>query len=179
MLKDVRLAFHRGLFNAIAFTGDGKADYNCKFIFPPDHPATKLIEAAEAEVAKEKWGAKWEKELAIIRSTGNAVVRDGNLQRADGFEGNCYINVRSQIRPGVFNRDRSPLTEADGVVYSGCYVNAKIEVWAMDNQYGKKINAQLLGVQFARDGDSFGGGKPSATADDFEDVADSGEDPFA
>lgn len=33
--------------------------------------------------------------------------------------------------------------EADGLVYSGCYVNARIELWAQDNANGKRVNAKL------------------------------------
>jgi hypothetical protein len=42
-----------------------------------------------------------------------------------------------------------------------------VEVWAQDNQHGKRINASLLGVQFVRDGEKLAGGS-TATADDFE-----------
>jgi len=42
-------------------------------------------------------------------------------------------------------------------------------LWAQDNQFGKRVNAELLGVQFVRDGEPFGGGKP-ATPEDFEDL---------
>ena len=66
--------------------------------------------------------------------------------------------------------DRSPLTEADGVIYAGCYVNASIEFWAQDNNFGKRINAQLRGVQFNGDGDAFSAGRP-ADADEFEEVS--------
>jgi hypothetical protein len=40
----------------------------------------------------------------------------------------------------------------------------------MDNNYGKRINATLLGVQFYRDGDSFVGGGV-ASVDDFDVVS--------
>jgi hypothetical protein len=75
------------------------------------------------------------------------------------------------VRPTVINRDRTPLTAADGVIYSGCHGNVQVEVWAQDNSYGKRINAQLLGVQFTRDGDSFGGGTQPAKPDDFADLS--------
>jgi hypothetical protein len=70
------------------------------------------------------------------------------------------------------NKDKSPLTEADGVVYSGCYVNGIIDLWAQNNNYGKRINATLLGVQFAGDGEAFSSGGSSASADDFDDIDD-------
>jgi len=68
------------------------------------------------------------------------------------------------------NKDKSPVVEADGVIYSGCYVNAIIDLWAQDNQFGKRINATLLGVQFAYDGDAFASGGSGVSVDDFDDL---------
>uniref|UniRef100_T1HEF4 Uncharacterized protein n=2 Tax=cellular organisms TaxID=131567 RepID=T1HEF4_RHOPR len=41
----------------------------------------------------------------------------------------------------------------------------------MDNNFGKRINASLGGVQFLRDGDAFAGGGV-ATPDDFENMSE-------
>ena len=65
----------------------------------------------------------------------------------------------------MINSDRTPLTAKDGVIYPGCYVNVSIDFWAQDNSYGKRINAQLRGVQFVKDGERLGGSV--AAADDF------------
>jgi hypothetical protein len=65
------------------------------------------------------------------------------------------------------------LEKDTGVIYSGCFVNAQIDIWAQDNGFGKRINCTLAGVQFAADGDAFGGGRP-ASADDFDDLGDLG-----
>ncbi len=35
-------------------------------------------------------------------------------------------------------------------------VHAVVRLWAQDNAFGKRINAQLQGVQFASDGEAFG-----------------------
>lgn len=37
-----------------------------------------------------------------------------------------------------------------------------VEFWAQDNNYGKRVNATLLGVQFVRDGAAFAGGTTGA-----------------
>lgn len=82
-----------------------------------------------------------------------------------------YVSARSKTRPSVFDQQRQELTESDGKPYSGCYVNASIELWAQDNDFGKRVNAQLRGVQFLRDGDAFGGGARPADADEFDEIA--------
>jgi hypothetical protein len=67
------------------------------------------------------------------------------------------------------------LSASSGKVYSGCYVNASIELWAQDNKFGKRINATLMGVQFLRDGARLVGGGV-ASADDFEAIPEAAGD---
>ena len=86
-----------------------------------------------------------------------------------------FISARSKSRPTVVDRDKTPLTEQDGRPYGGCFVNAIVELWAQDNQFGKRINATLAGVQFLKDGDAFGGSRP-ADPDEFEAVDDNNSD---
>lgn len=178
MLNDIsadrycRLAFAQFLFEKGTVGGEGEAAFSSTFILPPGHPAIAEIEKAEAAVAKEKWNTKADGILKQIKAAGKGAVKDGDTKASfDGFPGNFFVSSRSKARPSVFDRDRSPLVAADGKPYSGCYVNAQIEIWAQDNSYGKRINAQLLGVQFSRDGDSFGAGAPPASADDFGDLS--------
>ena len=75
----------------------------------------------------------------------------------------------------VLDRDRTPLSEDDNRIYAGCHVNGVLELWAQDNQYGKRINANLLGVQFFKDGAPFADGV-SVSADDFVAFGDDEED---
>lgn len=56
--------------------------------------------------------------------------------------------------------------------YSGSYVNVKVEFWAQeaDSERGipNRINATILAVQFARHGESFGGGTRVNVDDEFD-----------
>lgn len=177
----VRLAFAQHLFTAGTVGGEGKPAFSVTALLDPAHPVLAELAAAEEAVAKAKWADKAPGILKAIRAAGKGVVKDGDLKaQYAGFEGNKFVSTRSEARPNVYNRDGSQLTEADGVVYSGCYAHVMIEVWAQDNSYGKRINAQLTGVMFSRDGDSFGGGATPATADDFADLSAEAEaDPLA
>ncbi len=70
----------------------------------------------------------------------------------------CCISVpaAAPARPLVLDKDaKTHLYATDGKPYAGCYVNASIDIWAQDSQYGKRVNAGLRGVQFIRDGDKF------------------------
>lgn len=176
-IADARLAFAQHLFTAGTVGGEGKPAYSLTAILPPDHPAIAELEAAEEAVAEAKWDKKAKANLQAIRNAGKGVVKDGDLKaNYAGFEGNKYVSTRSDKRPNVYGKDGSQLSEDDGVIYSGCYGHVIVEVWAQDNQYGKRINAQITGVMFTRDGDSFGGGATPATADDFADLSAAEDD---
>lgn len=171
ILKDVRIAFAQ-IFQPATVNGQGDPAFSASFLFAHDHPCVAEVDKAIDTVGKDKWGAKWpaiKKELTM----GNRLAKqDGDLKASyEGYEGNLFISSRNKTRPLVIDRDKTPLTEADGKPYGGCYVNASIEFWAQDNAYGKRINASLRGVQFLRDGDSFSGGG-SADVDEFDDMGD-------
>lgn len=100
-------------------------------------------------------------------------LRDGNEKsELEGYgDGVSFITASNKARPGVVHRNLSPVTEADGVIYAGCYVNATIRIWIQNNQWGKRANAQLRAVQFLKDGPSFGAG-PVDASQEFEALAD-------
>jgi Protein of unknown function (DUF2815) len=169
-LNNVRLAFPV-LFEAKTVNGEGKPAFSASFLIDPTDPQVKELNAAIDQVANDKWGAKAAAVLKQMRATDKVALHDGDLKsNYDGFAGNLYVSARSTTRPLVIDNDKSPLTEQDGKPYAGCYVNASIELWAQDNNYGKRVNASLRGVQFLRDDDAFAGGG-AASEDEFEDIS--------
>ena len=129
-----------------------------------------MINTAISTVAAEKWGAKADAILKTIRAADKTCLHSGDLKaNYDGFEGMMYISARNPLKPSVVDTNRSPLVAEDGRPYAGCYVNAVLELWTQDNNYGKRVNATLRGVQFYKDGESFVGGGV-ADAEDFDDL---------
>lgn len=169
-LQNVRLAFPR-LFKAEQVNGEGDPQFSATFILPKNHPNVKDIENAILQVAKEKWADKADVVLKKINAELKTCLKDGDLKAdLDGFAGNYFINASNKTRPYVINRDKTQLNPDDGVIYAGCYVYAVIDIWAMDNKFGKRICASLSGVQFYKDGDAFTGGG-IASDDDFDDLS--------
>ena len=169
-LNNVRLAFPT-LWEAKTVNGEGKPAFSATFLIDPADPQVATINKAIDQVAAEKWGAKAAAMLAGMRKADKVCLHDGDLKAAyDGFPGNLYVSARNPVRPLVIGPDKAPLVEADGKPYAGCYVNVSLELWAQDNNYGKRVNATLMGVQFFRDGDAFAGGGV-ASDDDFDDVS--------
>lgn len=168
-LNNVRLAFP-ALFEAKTVNSEGKPAFSAVFLIDPKDPQVKTIQQAIEATAKEKWGAKAEAILKAMRAADKTALHDGNTKAEyDGFADMLFLSARNQVRPLVINTDRTPLAQADGKPYAGCYVHAVVELWAQDNNYGKRINASLSGVQFVRDGDAFAGGG-IASEDDFDDL---------
>lgn len=170
LISNVRLAFPV-LFEAKTVNGEGKPAFSAAFLIDPADPQVEAINAEIERVANEKWGAKTVAMLKTLRATDKIALHDGDLKsNYDGYAGNLYISARGKVRPLVLDRDaKTELTEEDGRPYAGCYVNAIVEFWAQDNNYGKRINATLHKIQFFKDGDAFAGG--SMSNEGFEDLA--------
>lgn len=156
---------------------DEKAEpvFSANLLLAKDDPQLAKIKAAMVEVAEAKWGSRGKANLETLIKNNRVALKDGDEKEWGGYEGMMYLSASNKVRPLVIDRDKSLLTKADGKVYSGCYVNMLVEIWAMDNKFGKRICATLKGVQFVADGEAFTGGKPAST-DDFEDVADTGDE---
>lgn len=168
LLKNVRLSFP-DLFIAKAFNDAAEAKYKAMFIMPKDHPQLAEVKEAMKACKAKKWPRNEDVRPILC-------LRDGEEKSGAGFGKDVvFFNASSTIRPTVINADTSPLTAADGKPYAGCYVDVNVEFWAMDNQYGKRINAALRGVQFRADGEAFGGGSGPASVDDFEVIEEVGE----
>ncbi len=178
VLKDTRLAFAQ-IWEPKAFQPGSKAKFNGNFLFAPTSPNAKIVENAIKEVATEKWGAKANEVIASLKGNANKFCfRNGNTKPDyEGYPGNLFVGASNVTRPTIMDRDgKTPLVQSDGRPYSGCFVNAVLDIWAQDNQYGKGIQCSLLGVQFVRDGDAFSGGGV-AKEDDFEDLSDGADAP--
>jgi hypothetical protein len=175
ILKNVRLSFP-DIWEPATFQGEGKAAFGASFLIPKDNkPLLKEINAAIDAVAKDKWAAKADAILKAMRAQDKSCLHDGDNKDYDGYQDSFYLSARNEARPTIIDRDKAPLTKTDGRPYSGCFVNAIIDLWAQDNQFGKRVNASLAGIQFYKDGDAFSGGR-SASADDFDDLGSDEED---
>jgi len=164
-LKNVRLSFPN-LFQKAVFNG-AETKFEATFLLDKEQHA-EVIAAIEKDMAGR---IKTELKGAKLPSDRKC-LKDGDESEYDGYAGCMSFKAGNQKRPLVIDRDKSPITEDDEKMYAGCYVNASVELWVQNNQYGKRINANLLGVQFVKDGEAFGGKGESADVDDFDDMGD-------
>jgi len=161
-LENVRLSFP-SIFKRSEFNGqEGK--FEATFLISKESQA-KVIKEIEAKIAL------IQKDNKVKVSPDKICLKDGDFVDYDGYEGHMSIKAGSNRRPTVIDRDKTPLVEGDGKPYAGCYVNAILELWLQDNSYGKRVNCNLNGVQFIKEGEAFGAGDNDCT-NDFDDVSD-------
>ena len=170
-LKEVRIAFP-ALFEAEPFEQGGQPRYSAVFLIEPGSENDKKIRAAIKQVAAESWDKKADAMLKSFEGNSNKFCYlDGNTKDYDGFEGMMYLSAHRREVDGpvtVIDRNRAPLTKTSGKPYGGSYVNASVDIWAQVQNY-PGVRCGMLGVQFVKDGDAFGGGRP-ADPEDFPEL---------
>jgi hypothetical protein len=167
-LRNVRLSFP-SLFEPRSFEEGGNPSYQATFLMArkgdKDENAKLTLQAVDLVVKSGLKGKHPGKDKVCIRSGEEKGERG-----IDGYNADmCFVSSSSKKRVPVVDRDLSPLTQDDNKPYAGCYVNATIRLWAQDNKFGKRVNAQLRAIQFAADGEPFGEGSVDA-AEEFSDV---------
>ncbi len=178
-LVGARTAF-MSVFKPKAFEAGGKEKYEVTFILDPKAAYIKQIEAAMLHVAVQRWGAEKGPGIleGLVKKNKVGFQRgprvDKNDEPLDGFEGMFNLKASNETQPTLLDADRTVLTKP-GKLYSGCYVVGSVEAWAQDNDFGRRVNFTLRGVQFQKAGDAFGGGAP-ADVDEFEDISATEED---
>lgn len=184
-ITNCRVAFAHGLFKATAMEEGQQPKFGADFILGPEAKVFEVLADKKAvptdmkkallAVANETWKGKGAEMLEDLeaskkcyRNGNRRVNKSGDIY--DGYEGHWYVTAKSPVRPGLFGAEGQPVTEEDGVIYSGCYVDVIFDLYGNAQPKKKGVFAGLTGVKFRADGDAFGGGRV-ATADDFEDIS--------
>jgi hypothetical protein len=187
-LKHVRIAFIDELFEPGQYEGKGDFRHTATFIVEPGSANDKAIQAAIQAEAVAAWGKKADTMLEDLRGDKKAYSyqknkKDKTGEVYEGFEDRYALSGVRKAKDGAplfLHNVKDPatgkaqrLTGKEGVIYAGCYVNAKVEMWAQAGTY-RGMRCGLLGVQYDAPGDSFGGA--SRPSDDGFDSVDAEDD---
>lgn len=168
-IQEVRLSYPH-LFKPWAKNPEKeKAKYSAKFLLD------KKTHASEIRTLGALVGKMMQEAFKGRIPNDKLFFRDGAGSAKPEQEDCWIISASEDQRPHVMNRDKSRVNEEDDIVYAGCYVSVLIRPWIQANSWGKRINANLLAVQFFRDGDRFGPERPDIN-DAFDDVSGEFED---
>jgi hypothetical protein len=183
LIENTRLSYaylfepYRGKNDA----GKETASYGAHALLPPDHPALAVIRAAQRRVAVAAWGAEAENVLTQLAAQDRLCLHNGDVSKAgqESYKGMFYVSANGKVQPQIVvtrNGVNVAIAKNDpSAPYSGCWANMFIAIYAQGpngkpSQYGKRINAQLTGVQFLRHDTAFGGGGKVARPDEFPTV---------
>ena len=164
-LTNVRLSF-ADLFTAVSkFDGDPK--YSASFIIDPSTDDGKANLAAFKKAVR---AIEAEKFNGDEMPTDKLPIQSGDDKAYDGWVGNVIISGANKKRPVIVGRQRQPVAEGDlDSPQSGDYVNVVLDLWGMNNNYGKRIIASLEAVQYAAKGESFSASSVNVESD-FDDI---------
>lgn len=170
-IKNVRLSFEN-VFSKEIFEGKETENYSATFLIPKSN--TEVIDKIHAAIDRAMEKAKVKK----LPATAKVCFKDGDESDRPEQQGHWTLKAKTKKRPTVIHskaEGSENLAREDGVIYSGCYVNALIDdnFYCYSN-YGKGVSASLLGVQFSKDGESFEGSRV-ADVNEFDEF-DDGED---
>lgn len=164
MLRNVRLSYEH-IFKPSAFDESQSAKYSGTFIITKDHPDVPALRKALLAAGQEKFpaaftSAAWPKGYTCALKDGDTDTNASGELLSDAnpeYKG-CYVlRADSTRRPLVIDRQKAAVTEDDGVIYSGCYVNASLAAAGYEFAKVKKgVKCYLNGVQFVADGERFG-----------------------
>lgn len=177
MLRNVRLSFPQ-IWTPKAFQEGQAPSFQASFLLDPTNQAhAKVIAEVKAEttdICAKYWG---EVPKGVKKCFGLADTIDPTTELPvkpyEGYKGMFYFASANKRRFQIVDRDgRTPLTEKDGKPYAGCYVNALVSLWTSDHpKGGKRVSANLLTMQFVKDGTAFGAA-PVEASEVFEALED-------
>ncbi|MEY2655327.1 MAG: hypothetical protein RLZZ524_2355 [Pseudomonadota bacterium] len=186
LLENVRLSFAKDLTEASTIAGSDEkaAKFGCGLLLAPTHPQIKELITKMQAVALAQWKDKAPQMYAALQASNKLALHDGNTKpKYEGYPGMLFLSPSTpENKPPTLLHTVGgqnvvlTIEQARRRFYSGCYVNANLDLWAQDNQWGQRINAQLRGVQFLRDGDAFSAGGSSADAGEFGLAPEEGSD---
>lgn len=198
ILNDVRLSYPNLWVPGKPPNTPGEPKYGCHGIMAKGSPAYELAVKAFMTVATDAWGPN---AMNIVRSLSRdkKCIREGNQNVdpkgviKDGYKDMFYIAARNKAKPMIVDSMRRMNPETgkpdwvivpdNGRIYGGCKVNLKVDIYAMAKPgMGQQINATLLAVQYAGEGQAFGSAPGTAEGFDgaIEDASamDTSSDPF-
>lgn len=158
----------------------GKEKYSCKGLIDLKTRKEDILKIRNAARAFSASQLKDKNGKGIVVPDEKLFIRNGSGSGKPEQEGMWIISASEDTPPTVLGRGNVALTEKDGIIFAGCRVSLLIRMWAQDNKFGKRINANLLLVRFMAKDEPFSqaGARPDAKEvfSDFEDDdADGGD----
>lgn len=158
------------VFKPRADKGSDKEKYSAMIIIPKSD--TKTVKLIKEAIEK----AKIEGANILGKGACKNPLKDGDKENDNGelkahCEGSYYMNVSSNFKPDVINKQGRAVNQED--FWSGCYGRVVLTFSAYNLDKAKGITARLGNILFEKQGESLGGSGGSNAVDDFKDFISS------
>lgn len=174
IVKDTKVVFgpcrlsYTHVFSKYSPDGDAASGkYMTSVLIPKEEKETikaiqQAIEAAKKAAVTSKWGGKEPKKLDMP-------LRDGDTDKEDDdvYSGHFYVNAKSNTRPGVCDKNKSPIMDEDEI-YSGVWAIVSVTFFGYDVSGNRGVACGLNNIMKFKDGERLGG-RASAESD-FADI---------
>lgn len=174
IVKDTKVVFgpcrlsYTHVFSKYAPDGDAASGkYMTNVLIPKEEKETikaiqQAIEAAKKAAVTSKWGGKEPKKLDMP-------LRDGDTDKEDDdvYSGHFYVNAKSNTRPGVCDKNKSPIMDEDEI-YSGVWAIVSVTFFGYDVSGNRGVACGLNNIMKFKDGERLGGRASAET--DFADI---------
>lgn len=148
ILRNVILSFP-SIFKTEIYKGNDTKKYAATFILDKKEHAA-IIEIIQKEINK-VLTEEFNTTIAKF-NRDNIFLKDGDDSEKENLHGKFTIKATNKEQPKAVDLAKNILSETNNPFYSGAIVNGVIGLWPMNNNYGKKIIANLYGIQFVKDG---------------------------
>jgi len=182
-LPDCRLSYLYAYRPYVGTNTEGKqaSSYCVHALLDPNTPrgAANIRTAKDAinKVAVAAWGAQAGSVLQQLMQTDKLCLHNGDVTKMgeEAYAGKLYISANHKVKPRVVVTRGGVITEINSddpcAPYSGCWGEVVVAIYAQGpnskpSKWGKRVNAQFMGVQFLRHDEAFGGGR-IATPEEF------------
>lgn len=158
---------------------NGNRTYNCQLIFDKNDKTTARIQDAIKRLKTEDDVISlFNKKFKDLKEP----LRDGDEDEADFvtaqpevYNGKYFISAKSDRKPKCYDKDKSPIDdfEIEEELYSGCYVQAVVNIYAYNfKNQSKGFGVGLLAVRKIKDGQQLSGATVSEADFDDDDFGD-------
>jgi hypothetical protein len=128
----------------------------------PKYEATFILDAIEHQKEIKLINDEADGLFSIMKTNRNKIkadnlpLKDGNLLNRDEYNNKFTLKATSLKRFPIVGRDgKTPITEADNIIYAGCHVIAYISLWSYSSP-NMGVSANLRALQFSKNGEPFG-----------------------
>lgn len=166
-IRNARLSFPHLLVAKPVNNGPPK--FSANFILQDSAPEWAEAMQIIGQLATDKWADKAQGVLNMISQdkrlrcygSGSEKISQTSGEVYDGYgdPGIVFISGSNDSQPDLRGADAQPIPptgNANQLFVGGNYVDAVVRFWPQENEHGRAIRGQLVGVQYLREGEHFG-----------------------